>query len=556
VPFLTYLASHAHEGDLPGTVDLRVAEGDDTAYGQALYPVPAEDPNDPLQWSQKKKIAILIICSLYSFLGNAATLGPSVYISIFAEEFHVTPTVASGLISYANLAYGFGSLLLVPAYLKFGRRPVMLFSMTMFVLGLLGSSQATTYSGLMAARIIHALGSGVCEALPVQLVNDIFFLHERGKRLGFYTVCLCWGSTGPLYAGYMLAGGYSWRLYFYVVFAFAATLLIATFFFVEESHYDRQVQSLSPSLSDHDLKKEGRTEHIEVAVAVIPPRKNFLQTLKPWNGINKDAEFFMTIARSFTYFLVPSVLWVIVSFGKLHQQDKRIPHDLTISPRHLHRPRRSCIQLHLSPPHHCAALQLERGKPPTSTRPILNSKLIPQTNSGLIALANIIGYGLAVPFTATSDRLAAYLTRKNGGIREAEMRLGVMLPAMIIGPAGLILYGMAAQVRLPWICYFVGVAMVDWASYWYFTFALAVSSNPLHSLSQDNGTFVEIMFTNPHFTVRRRLANSKHIRNAHRHEPRQAGHQFRHGFRSPDMDPDDWVRQRHCRRVCGDSDAQ
>ena len=39
----------------------------------------------------------------------------------------------------------------------------------------------------MIARVFHALGSGVCEALPVQLVNDIFFLHERGKRLGVYT---------------------------------------------------------------------------------------------------------------------------------------------------------------------------------------------------------------------------------------------------------------------------------------------------------------------------------------------------------------------------------
>lgn len=41
--------SHAQECDIPGTVDLSAAEGDDTAYGQALYPVPAEDPNDPLQ---------------------------------------------------------------------------------------------------------------------------------------------------------------------------------------------------------------------------------------------------------------------------------------------------------------------------------------------------------------------------------------------------------------------------------------------------------------------------------------------------------------------------
>jgi hypothetical protein len=39
----------------------------------------------------------------------------------------------------------------------------------------------------MVARVFHGFGSGVCESLPVQLVNDIFFLHERGKRLGYYT---------------------------------------------------------------------------------------------------------------------------------------------------------------------------------------------------------------------------------------------------------------------------------------------------------------------------------------------------------------------------------
>lgn len=101
--------SHAHEGDIPGTVDLRAAEGDDTAYGQALYPVPAEDPNDPLQWPMWKKNMILVIVSLYSFLGNSSLLGPSVYIGLYSEEFGVSPAKASGLISYPNLAYGFGT---------------------------------------------------------------------------------------------------------------------------------------------------------------------------------------------------------------------------------------------------------------------------------------------------------------------------------------------------------------------------------------------------------------------------------------------------------------
>lgn len=123
--------SHAHEEDIPGTVNLRARgelinrlptkspkvntnnhsigiEGDDTGYGQALFPVPAEDPNDPLQWSNFKKTMILVVCALYSFLGNSALLGPSVYIAIYAEEFNISANTASGLISYANLAFGFG----------------------------------------------------------------------------------------------------------------------------------------------------------------------------------------------------------------------------------------------------------------------------------------------------------------------------------------------------------------------------------------------------------------------------------------------------------------
>lgn len=94
-------------------------------------------------------------------------------------------------------------------------------------------------------------------------------------------------------------------------------------------------------------------------------------------------------------------------------------------------------------------------------------------NSGLISVATIIGYGLAIPFTTSSDRLAARLTRKNNMIREAEMRLGVCLPAMLIAPAGLIVFGFTAERNLHWIGYFAGVIMTQWASYFYFTFVLS-----------------------------------------------------------------------------------
>jgi len=94
-------------------------------------------------------------------------------------------------------------------------------------------------------------------------------------------------------------------------------------------------------------------------------------------------------------------------------------------------------------------------------------------NSGLIALGNIIGYALAVPFASSSDRIAAWLTSRNNSIREAEMRLWVLLPVCLIAPAGLILYGFTAERNLHWIGYFAGVAMVDFVSYFYFSFVLA-----------------------------------------------------------------------------------
>jgi hypothetical protein len=120
----------------------------------------------------------------------------------------------------------------------------------------------------------------------------------------------------------MLAGGYSWRLFFYVETAFAAALLIAAFIFVEESTYHRgkpsQPNPSSQSLSADpaDEKNRPSTQLENVSSVSVPPRKSFLSTLKPWSAIDPEPDFFMTIARSFTYFLVPAVFWVISTYGR------------------------------------------------------------------------------------------------------------------------------------------------------------------------------------------------------------------------------------------------
>lgn len=103
----------------------------------------------------------------------------------------------------------------------------------------------------------------------------------------------------------MLSGGYSWRLFFYVEFAFAVALLVGAFFFVEESMYKRQAIVAIPQNSSGE--KMSATE-VEIRIPEIP-RKTWAQQLKVWNGIDREAPFFMTMLRCFTYLLVPSMFW-------------------------------------------------------------------------------------------------------------------------------------------------------------------------------------------------------------------------------------------------------
>jgi hypothetical protein len=84
-------------------------------------------------------------------------------------------------------------------------------------------------------------------------------------------------------------------------------------------------------------------------------------------------------------------------------------------------------------------------------------------------VAGAVGVLLAYPLLPLSDRVAAYFTRRNKGVREAEMRLLTLLPGMVVAPAGLILYGITAQNLGHWFGYFAGVCMCNWGALFYFT---------------------------------------------------------------------------------------
>lgn len=173
----------------------------------------------------------------------------------------------------------------------------------------------------------------------------------------------------------MLAGGYSWRLFFYVETAFAAALLIMAFLFVEESTYHRSGQVSQPNSSSQSLRTAATTEKAQppvqletVSSASVPRRKSFFATLKPWSPIDPEPDFLMTIARSFTYFFVPAVFWVISTYGQCYFYHKIGP--LLISRRRaLYRSGGTGIQLYIPTQNYRTTVQLEPSKHHQPTMP-------------------------------------------------------------------------------------------------------------------------------------------------------------------------------------------
>lgn len=79
---------------------------------------------------------------------------------------------------------------------------------------------------------------------------------------------------------------------------------------------------------------------------------------------------------------------------------------------------------------------------------------------GLCFISGVIGALIGI-FAGghLSDWVADVLTKRNGGVREPEMRLPAMIPPLITTPLALILFGVGIEQRLHWICPTVGLGL-------------------------------------------------------------------------------------------------
>jgi MFS family permease len=373
---------------------------------------------------------------LFTWISVTGALSIAPMFPLLGQEFHLTNNQLSMLTGITVITLGFANFIIVPLSNIFGRRTISLIFSVLIMLTCIWEALATSHRSLLAARAMNGLVCATSESIPVQMIADVFFLHERGLWTGVYFTGYFMGAfLGPVMSG-NIAGRHGWQSFFWLetgLSAFAIFLIALTF---PETKYHRGngIKTVSPSSSLHqsngvvavegqtDLEKNISTtkpaDSEESSLAAIPvgkggpSRQQYMPFQKP------DPQWKMFIVRDVwtpvKVFFNPIVFWAGLMLAG--------PADLVLF--------------------FNITESVVLAAPPYSFTP----QQVGYTNFAF-AVGALIGLATAGPY---SDWTAARATRKNKGIREAEMRLPALWFYMVMTMLSLIVGGLAYQRAWAW----------------------------------------------------------------------------------------------------------
>jgi DHA1 family bicyclomycin/chloramphenicol resistance-like MFS transporter len=152
-----------------------------------------------------------------------------------AVWFDTTPTRVKLTISLNMLAFGLAQLIHGPLSDRFGRRPVLIYSLAAVVFLSLACAAAQTIDQLIVARILLGLAAAAEAVVGLAIIKDLYTEKEQVKALALLGMVIAIApAAAPILGGYLHVA-FGWQSNFFVISAMALIALIAVARLLPES---------------------------------------------------------------------------------------------------------------------------------------------------------------------------------------------------------------------------------------------------------------------------------------------------------------------------------
>lgn len=191
-----------------------------------------------------------------------------------------------------------------------GRRPILIIGTITAVAATIGAALADGYSGYMAARFFQGLGLAPASTVGLAIINDLFFEHERGQKVGLWVLAIDLGLLlGPLIGGFVDLAGSRWIQWLTVILL--GVILAAEVLFLPETLYPRDL------MLSRQRRSVASSEKTDSEGAEVKRTKGLgYVNVRPLPGM-KHPRFWDTLVRfgkTFKYGVVPIAI-ITYSFG-------------------------------------------------------------------------------------------------------------------------------------------------------------------------------------------------------------------------------------------------